>query len=338
MSFATHRMRAPESVVTTLAPLKLATTDDTPFFSNSGLVDYKQGISLPVSGAVTPPVGPADTPAQLIVETKALSNPRRNEPMTAEEAAAQFARQITRRTNAQAADPDVMKLHTEFKSLSNNGQLPTFQEWVGADINRKVMFKAGAESILKQQYQDLVKEGGKFKDMYDRGKAALAAGARAAAAAYRNHSGSTDKDHHKDDEHDHDNDIEQADKGTQLEEGQSMSSWTPNTKQPLNTRLVAVEEQMKHMAVGMDNHTFHLRRLKEGMENHTEVLQHTVTGLHNHTEVLNKTVTGMHSHTKKLRELTGQPVESKALMTKHRQAMGTTGKSVMKASDLLTDL
>tara|TARA_B100001540_G_scaffold284144_1_gene276220 strand:- start:50553 stop:51509 length:957 start_codon:yes stop_codon:yes gene_type:complete len=318
-------MRAPESVVTTLAPLKLATTDDTPFFSNSGLVDYKQGISLPVSGAVTPPVGPADTPAQLIVETKALSNPRRNEPMTAEEAAAQFARQITRRTNAQAADPDVMKLHTEFKSLSNNGRLPTFQEWVGADINRKVMFKAGAERILEKQYQDLIMEKGKMTDWVKK----QAAAAKAGWAAYNAH-GEKDTSTSTDDDDDK--------KGDSNTGSEFSSSWTPNTKQPLNTRLVAVEEQMKHMAVGMDNHTYHLRQLKEGMENHTEVLQHTVTGLHNHTEVLNKTVTGMHSHTKKLRELTGQPVESQALMTKHRQAMGTTGKSVMKASDLLTDL
>lgn len=335
-------MRPPDPVVSTLAPLKLAATEPTPYFSNSGLVDYKQGISLPVSASVTPPVGPStDPPAQLLVEMKALPTPaHNNEPLTAEQAAAQFAQQFIKKTSAKAMDPDMLQMHAEFRSLSGDGVLPTFEQWIGADTNRKLMLKAGAENILLEQYQDLVHESGWMSDMYQKAKdkmkktkETMKVVGEAAHKAYQEH----------------------KKKSAVLEESENFEPETSNqlakTSLPINSRLTAVENQMKHLVVGMDNHTFHLRQLKEGMQNHTEVLQHTVTGLHNHTdvlnktvsgmhnhtEVLNKTVSGMHNHTAKLRELTAKPVTSTALMSNHRQRMGSTGGSVLTAADLLAD-
>lgn len=355
MSFATHRMRPPDPVISTLAPLKLAATEPTAYFSNSGLVDYKHGISLPVSSSVTPPAGPStDPPTQLLVEMKALPTPAHNEPLTAEQAAAQFAQQFIKKTSAKAMDPDMLKMHAEFQVLSGDGVLPTFEQWIGADTNRKLMLKAGAENILFEQYQDIVHESGWMSDLYQKAtdkmkkaKETMNVVGEAAHKAY--------KEHKK--------------KSAELEESENSEPETSKqpakTGLPINSRLTAVENQMKHLVVGMDNHTFHLRQLKEGMQNHTEVLQHTVTGLHNHTdvlnktvsgmhnhtevlkktvsgmhnhtEVLNKTVSGMHNHTAKLRELAAKPVTSTALMSNHRQRMGSTGRSVLTAADLLAD-
>ena len=55
------RAQQPSSVVSTLAPLKLSNVDSVPTFSNAGLIDYKQGFSVPTkleSTPETPPAGP----------------------------------------------------------------------------------------------------------------------------------------------------------------------------------------------------------------------------------------------------------------------------------------
>ena len=94
MSFATHRMRAqqPTSVVSTLAPLKLSNVDSVPFFSNSGLIDYKQGFSIPTkleSTPENPPPGPILRADVTVVKTKKKS------AVSAEQAARQIAKQFT---------------------------------------------------------------------------------------------------------------------------------------------------------------------------------------------------------------------------------------------------
>ena len=95
MSFATHRMRAqqPTSVVSTLAPLKLSNVDSVPFFSNSGLIDYKQGFSIPTkleSTPENPPPGPILRADVTVVKTK-----KKSAAVSAEQAARQIAKQFT---------------------------------------------------------------------------------------------------------------------------------------------------------------------------------------------------------------------------------------------------
>lgn len=202
MSFATRRMRPPESQVTSAAPPKLTAVEPMPYFSNSGLVDYKQGFGVIKANAVeTPPPGPtllASIKEVPVLETKAAK------VLSAEDAARHIAQQFTQ----------------------------SDKKKVTAAVN---------------------------------------------------------------------------------------NATEPTPAATLKSRLSAVEDQVKHMSVGLDNHTQHLRQVREGLLNHTDVLKHTVTGLHNHTDVLTKTVAGMHNHTSILQDL--KLTDTKATTNKNVQSM-----------------
>ena len=74
--------------------------------------------------------------------------------------------------------------------------------------------------------------------------------------------------------------------------------WTCNQDESIESRLSAVEEQVGHMSVGLEDHTYHLKMMKEGMTNHTTSLKKVIDGMHNHTaalKVLSKPDTGLDS-------------------------------------------
>jgi len=52
-----------------------------------------------------------------------------------------------------------------------------------------------------------------------------------------------------------------------------VSKFTSDINSSIDSRLSAVEEHVEHMSVGLDDHTRHLKMLKEGMVNHTDVLK-----------------------------------------------------------------
>ena len=120
MSFATHRMRPPDVKVTSESKVKLSSVDTSPFFSNSGLVDYKSGVTTSMENTETPPSGP--TP--LVVSNFEVVNddpkPRKTPSLSAEDTARNIARQFTQSSSAMM-DSDTILLQSEFRRLSKNG-------------------------------------------------------------------------------------------------------------------------------------------------------------------------------------------------------------------------
>lgn len=311
MSFATHRMRPPDVKVTSESKVKLSSVDISPFFSNSGLVDYKSGVTTSMENTETPPSGP--TP--LVVSNFEVVNddpkPRTTPSLSAEDTARNIARQFTQSSSA-LMDSDTILLQSEFRRLSKNGKLPSFEAWVGADVNRKMMLKAGAEEALRKQYDNMT--GSFLEDMTKKAKSAV----RKFTDGFS-----------------HNSNKKKPEEDEDVKDGKPI--WQPSTSSNVSDRLTAVENHISHLSVGMKDHTQHLRQLREGMQNHTHVLQHTVDGMHNHTDVLKHTVEGMHNHTAALKTLSADShgVNSKQEMKNF--AMRSTQKGRRMSNKELTD-
>ena len=160
MSFSTPRMRG--QVTTKPGIVTSNSSVDQSFFSNSGLVDYHGGFG--VSKAMdAPPMGPVNAHYEPVTEMASEQHPAMNsevkpvstQALSAEEAARNLARQITKTTSSVAMDSDTQALHTEFQQLSRNGKQPSFESWVKADVSRRTTLKAGGEIALKKQYDNL---------------------------------------------------------------------------------------------------------------------------------------------------------------------------------------
>tara|TARA_B100001758_G_scaffold241882_1_gene249315 strand:+ start:8174 stop:8815 length:642 start_codon:yes stop_codon:yes gene_type:complete len=162
------------------------------------------------------------------IESKPATN-----TMSVEDSARAIARQITN-NYVKGNDADVQYMQSEFNMLSSKKKPVSFETWVSGDINRKMMFKSGADSALKTQYENLRSN---FKSVKNKKL------------------GSADA-------------PSTADK---------VSKFISGANDSIDSRLLAVEEHVEHMSVGLDDHTHHLKMLKDGMKNHTNVLKKLAT-------------------------------------------------------------
>lgn len=155
MSFATHRMRAPEPTVQMKENGTTGLGSKFNFFSNSGLIDYNSGFNVAVNSPA-PPSGPTvnEITSVKFEPIPEVAHIESKLECSAEDSARAIARQITN-SFVQDHDSDLMQMQAEFNKLSTKKKIVSFEKWVASDINRKMLMQSGAESALKTQYSKL---------------------------------------------------------------------------------------------------------------------------------------------------------------------------------------
>jgi len=244
MSFATHRMRAPEPTVHTKENGNAGLVSKFNFFSNSGLIDYNSGFNVAVNSPA-PPSGPTvneitSVKFEPIPEAAPIES---NLECSAEDSARAIARQITN-SFVQDHDSDLMQMQAEFNKLSTKKKIVSFEKWVASDINRKMLMQSGAESALETQYSKL-----RTNLQTKRGKQVV--GSKEMATTMKTSTWSSDK-------------TDSLDNRLQAVETQ------------VENMTVGMDDHTSHIRkikAGIENHTDSLKKVVSGMHNHTEVLK-----------------------------------------------------------------
>jgi len=243
MSFATHRMRPPDTTKQITESANVVESKTVNFFSNSGLIDYHSGANLTVKTA-SPPSGPI-TGEITSIKFEPIHSKEVNAKFScsAEESARAIAKQITN-SYATDLDSDQLQMQSEFKSLSSKKKPISFEKWVGSDINRKLMSQSGADAALRSQYSKLCSNF----------KAAKVKTVQVNAEVQTNSELST----------------------WSCDKEASIDSRLSAVEEHVENMTVGLEDHTYHIKMlkdGMTNHTTSLKKVVDGMHNHTAALK-----------------------------------------------------------------